>query len=363
VYTYNTKVVSVLGYVAQLVPPPKNLALMERGAMSMVLHTATNAFRHADYFGLSVAGGPVLKSACAMTRATMFRTAVETLPQWQDWKVQLDEAAILSLPVSRVCNGFKFCEFWDGPPIALSLSESFRCFPGDAKWAPGAREAFQIVSEKRSAAVAVPDRAMPSRVKVQSIAYRCLMNSAFPNTLQGTVVRRMHKLGILDVSQHSVPEFDNACAIMRKLRKHDAMCVIKTWTNSWSTSYRYHEPILLPCLLGCQEGKDDLSHYVDCIQIQIILEDLILDPPSTPLERIGLQRVTRDLTLSCAAVFAAYHAIKRSHFITGLDGSPLTCEQGTAAQRIFAEAFQASADDAKLTCKSAARIVPFFDQI
>ena len=189
------------------------------------------------------------------------------------------------------------------------------------------------------------------------------MKCAFPNTLHGTVVRRMHKFGILDVSQHSIPDFDNACAIMRKLRKHDAMCVIKTWTNSWSTSYRYHEPVLLPCLLGCQEGKDDLSHYVDCIQIQIILDALIRHPPSTPLERIGLQHVTRDLILTCAAVFSAYHAVKRSHFITGLNGSPLISEQGIVAQRIFAEAFQASADDAGLICNSAARVVPFFDQL
>ena len=175
---------------------------------------------------------------------------------------------------------------------------------------------------------------------MQSVAYRCLMNSAFPNTLQGTVVRRMHKLGILDVSQNHIPAFDSACAIMRKLRKHDVMCVIKTWTNSWSTSYRYHEPVLLPCLLGCQEGKDDLSHYVDCIQIQIILDDLLLSSPSSPLERIGLQSISRESILTTAAVFCAYHAFKRSHFVSGLNGSPLTFEQGVAAQRTFAETFQ-----------------------
>ena len=45
------------------------------------------------------------------------------------------------------------------------------------------------------------------------------------------------------------------------------------------------------------------------------------------------------------------------------NGSPLTCEQGITAQRIFANAFQASADDAGLICKSAARVVPFLDQL
>ena len=91
---------------------------------------------------------------------------------------------------------------------------------------------------------------------------------------------------------------------------------------------------------------------------------LSMTPPrSTPLERIGLQHVTKDLILSCAAVFAAYHAVKRSHFTTGLSGSPLACEQGITAQRFFAEAFQASADDAGLICKSAARVVPLLHQL
>ena len=256
-----------------------------------------------------------------------------------------------------------FCEFWDGPPIALSLSDAFRCFPGDARWAPGAREAFQIISEKRAALAVASARARPARLQVQSIAFRCLMKSAFPSNLQATVVRRLHKMGILDASQSSIPEYDSACAVMRKVRKHVAMCVIKTWTNSWATSHRYHETVLLPCLMGCQEGKDDLSHYADCIQIELVLRALLQRPPSSPLERFGLQNTSRENVLTCAAIFSAYHAIKRSNFIIGLDGSPLTVEQGAVAQRIFAEAFQAFADDSKLICKSAGRFVPHFEQL
>ena len=80
---------------------------------------------------------------------------VETLPRWQDLKVQLDEAAICFLAASLICNGFKFLAFLDSPPIALSLSVHFSCFSGDARWTPGAREAFQIANENRSAASTV----------------------------------------------------------------------------------------------------------------------------------------------------------------------------------------------------------------
>ena len=82
--------------------------------------------------------------------------------------------------------------------------------------------------------------------------------------------------------------------------------LIKTWTNSWATSHRYHELLLLPCVMGCQDGKDDLSHYAGCIQINLILGDLFL---TSRLGRLGLWNASRDSVLTCAAVFSAYHVI------------------------------------------------------
>ena len=38
----------------------------------------------------------------------------------------------------------------------------------------------------------------------------------------------------------------------------------KTIANSWSTSYRYHEPVLLPCIFGCEGCHDTLEHYLSC---------------------------------------------------------------------------------------------------
>ena len=138
---------------------------------------------------------------------------------------------------------------------------------------------------------------------VKSVAYRCLMKCAFPNNLHRSVLRRMHKIGTVDVSKTlslTLATHVRSCVG----QKSHTMCIIKTWTSSCFTSYRYHELILLPCLLGCPEGKDDLSHCVDCIRMQIILEALIHDTPSAPLKSIGLQRVTKGLVLSCAAAFA-----------------------------------------------------------
>ena len=89
----------------------------------------------------------------------------------------------------------------------------------------------------------------------------------------------------------------------------------------------------------------------------------LISPPSAPLERIGLQNVTREILLTASAIFSGYHAIKRSNFTVGLCGSHLDYEQSIAAQRLFAEAFQVAADDAGLPCRSASRFVAFIERL
>ena len=104
---------------------------------------------------------------------------------------------------------------------------------------------------------------------------------------------------------------------MRKMRKHEAMQVIKTWCNSWSTSYRYHKkdaqgmPIRHPCLLGCPGEKDDLHHYVNCPHIwnvaRIAFPRLKFD---SPLDRLCVENPSSESLRVLAATFPSYHSIK-----------------------------------------------------
>ena len=100
---------------------------------------------------------------------------------------------------------------------------------------------------------------------------------------------------------------------MRKLRKHEAMQIIKTWCNSWSTSYRYHADTLHPCLLGCENKKDDLDHYVNCPHIWNIARTacphLKFD---SMLDRICVDQPCTDSLKVFAATLPAYHNIKPS---------------------------------------------------
>ena len=141
--------------------------------------------------------------------------------------------------------------------------------------------------------------------------------------------------------------------MLRKLRKHDAMRVVKTWANSWATSTRYHEAIMFPCLFGCSCGEDRQSHYAQCPLLYTILLQLRPhDISACPLTRLGLVSPSRDGLLTVSCTFAGYHAIKRSNFVVGLSHIPLDPSQRSAAHILFAEAFRASALEVQLPCKA-----------
>ena len=109
--------------------------------------------------------------------------------------------------------------------------------------------------------------APPKKQQIQAIAYKHIFEAGFPNDLQAHVSKHVFKMLGADADSAAQFALDDTFKAMRKLRKHEAMQVIKTWVNSWSTSDRYHEDVLLPCLLGCADKPDDLQHYIHCPRI------------------------------------------------------------------------------------------------
>ena len=92
---------------------------------------------------------------------------------------------------------------------------------------------------------------------------------------------------------------------------HEAMQCFKTWVNSWATSSRYHEPVIYPCLLGCPDKVDSLSHYLLCpILWQIANSVACHEVPDDTLERIGVRSPTPNNLNLLACIFHSYHAIK-----------------------------------------------------
>jgi len=99
-HLYNSRAVSVLGYKAQLVPPPASFAPKERAALHLVTHFATNSLTHGGFFHLHLVGSPRITCASVTCSAALLRTAVRTHHLWSEWLRQLRIAAFESLPFS-----------------------------------------------------------------------------------------------------------------------------------------------------------------------------------------------------------------------------------------------------------------------
>ena len=148
----------------------------------------------------------------------------------------------------------------------------------------------------------------------------------------------------------------NAFRILRGFRKHEAMLVIKTLINAWTTSARFHEVTRSACLLGCEVGSDDQRHYVRCDTLQRVVDECLLkqfqlfrSPLACNLFRIAI-RVPSESTLKfVAATCVGYHAIKRSSFAQDLRAGVLSSSRGVASTKLFSDAFVLALRDSKFS--------------
>ena len=217
-YLYNTTAVSVLLYIAQLVPLPQNFGFAERSAMNNVLHLATNAFTFNTYYSIPLGGGPKLYSASAAALASMFRMSWNTRHIWQAWKAQLMQISHDALPMTQWSNGHFYQEFWDSEPISCNLNHAWLGFPGNKRFSHAvARARDHLLSE-------------PScETSVQAKAHKCLVQVGFPKDLQAHVSKHFSQFLGAHVGSQGSLDLTECFTSMWKLRKHEAMQVIKTW--------------------------------------------------------------------------------------------------------------------------------------
>ena len=295
----------------------------------------TNALPHQDFLHLSKLGGPTFRSLAAASAATLFRTAAKTVTHWPEWKKQLQEAAIEFLPFESWGNGICSTSIWDSQPIALNLDHAFRGFPGDPKWSSGTRLVIQEIYGGNASPGAAHLQNL--RAHFQQKVYRSLVEHAFPCTLEDTIRQRVSDLFAPFEVHNSNFEFPRAFELLRRLRKHDAMRVLKTWVNSWAISDRCHEAIRLPCMFGCDGATDKMAHYVMCPILFALLTQFRAETPACPLKRIGLIDPSKESLLTLACSFAGYHAVRRANIAS--QSNTLTSSQRHAAHQTFADFF------------------------
>jgi hypothetical protein len=191
-------------------------------------------------------------------------------------------------------------------------------------------------------------------LRILRIFYHELKSHKYPESISQLIRKRIAT--IQQTAFQEVPEDDvfyAAFAVMRRMRKHEVMQILKTWMNSWSTSHRYHENPRLSCLFGCSSCTDSLTHYVACPAINEVISAMVAhDHPDDSLARLALVDPCKQKLLTVAASYHAYHFVKlgmQAHHVSS-NTSVQICAR--AARRNFAEAFSAAAHASGLRCLS-----------
>ena len=93
-----------------------------------------------------------------------------------------------------------------------------------------------------------------------------------------------------------------------------SMCWLKAVGGGWTTSIRMHESVLLPCVFGCLDCRDEFRHYLVCpILWQLAKEALNLMETSFEIgHRLCLSEVNINRVRLLGYCHSLYHYIRRS---------------------------------------------------
>ena len=93
-----------------------------------------------------------------------------------------------------------------------------------------------------------------------------------------------------------------------------SMCWLKAVGGGWTTSIRMHEAVLLPCIFGCLDCRNEYRHYLTCpILWQLAKEALNLMETSFDVgNRLCLTEVNINRVRLLGYCHSLYHHIRSS---------------------------------------------------
>ncbi len=107
------------------------------------------------------------------------------------------------------------------------------------------------------------------------MAYDHFVEHLFPNDLIPTLKRRLNNILGHEKADVIENKIESAIRVLKKLDQFEVVHVIKTWANSWASTFRFHEDKRLPCLLGCPSGQDCMKHYQSRLSLHTIVYDAL----------------------------------------------------------------------------------------
>lgn len=301
---YSIRAVPILSYLSQLSLPPPNLPQIEIAAINRILHFATNATSFAAIAHINNELGLGIRFLAPTMQASMLRTALATVCNFQPLLNELWMACEQCMPVIHCSLDRLNPPGWDSPPMVCNLKKAANldCVPAHARTA-----LQQAINKSKSS----------KSCSLQKSIYTSLVSQL----RQDWIPLLSRRLAVLcqgeQLDTHSASWFfffaldseSNSVKIM----------ALRTLLNSWATSWRYHENVQLSCVFGCGSVRplpagllppDSLQHYLSCPILWRILESLLHSPlPTRPSHRLCLTGHFRDC--KCIALaHSVYHGIK-----------------------------------------------------
>ena len=119
-----SKAIPTLGYVAQLVNPPKNINRIGMNAVIKCLRMAGNSLSYRTAFSLDLVGGPLFPDLAMILKAILIRASLNTVTGFTSMHQQLQSMAFELLPPDVHRYKFAVPIGWDSPAFCSNLSEA-----------------------------------------------------------------------------------------------------------------------------------------------------------------------------------------------------------------------------------------------
>ena len=108
--------------------------------------------------------------------------------------------------------------------------------------------------------------------EMQATVYAMLRKAAFKKSATDVIADRL-MYWLPDMTKGKIMRSIRRFAfIAKKLPPCIATVVLKSFTNCWCTSARFHDN-RLPCRMCAAVGKDDIRHYIECPRVWHALHD------------------------------------------------------------------------------------------
>ena len=315
---YNSRVVPVVGYVAQFLDPPSDLMRREQTGIHHCLGLATNAAAWKDLHAFSNVTKLNLRSAPITAVAALWRAAVSWSGCWAPLlasKHSSDHGMLYHLT-----DPLGWSKEFDCAPSALLLKCISDGLPAHdlsrlrldkssllSLWAPAIRAAHATI----------PWHSIKPE-DLQKTIYKHLRNTLNPPDPRNTILKRISGA----FARFRIPpraiDWTAVFLETQKLPLPTASAWMKTICNSWPTSSRMHEANAPRCLFLCG-NEDCLAHYLACPILLQILEEARGIPPPTPGELLGV-------IAPCRVNFEATHAAYRLYCVLKFEKTAFSYE-------------------------------------